>query len=195
MDEQLTKPEILVLITMSRSRLEKSVRLAIRHNPRLQRWVHPEDIVQEVLLRMVKACKKIDINDKSHLFHLMLTQLRRVIIDSYRTLYGPNGWATKIKSDPKAIELSQATEQDLSRAKFNTGAPITIEEWVDFHESVEILPQVEQEVFEMMYYGGFTSNEVAEILQVSSRTVRRHWRESRLILQRRINKNREDSNP
>ena len=194
MDEQLTKPEILVLITLARSRLEKSARLAIRHNPRLQRWVHPEDIVQEVLLRMVKACKKIDINDKSHLFHLMLTQLRRVIIDSYRTLYGPNGWATKIKSDPKAIELSQATEEDLSRAKFNSGAPITIEEWVDFHESVEILPRVEQEVFEMMYYGGFTSNEVAEILQVSGRTVRRHWRESRLILQRRINENRGDSN-
>jgi RNA polymerase sigma factor (sigma-70 family) len=195
MKEHLTKPEILVLITMARSRLEKAARLAIRHNSRLQRWVHPEDIVQEVLLRMVKACEKIDITDRSHLYHLMLTQLRRVIIDSYRNLYGPNGWATKIKSDPKGIDLSQATENDLTRTKFNSGEPITIEEWVDFHESVEILPRIEQEVFEMMYYGGFTSDEVSEILQVSSRTVRRHWRDSRLILQRRINENRGESKP
>ena len=195
MDEHLTKPEILVLITMARTRLEKAARLVIRHNPKLERWVHPDDIVQEVLLRMVKACEKIDITDRSHLFHLMLTQLRRVIIDSYRTLYGPNGWATKIKSDPRAIDLSQATEEDLSRTKFNSGAPITIEEWVDFHESVESLPRFEQDVFEMMYYGGFTSDEVAEILNVSGRTVRRHWRDSRLILQRRINENRGDSKP
>jgi DNA-directed RNA polymerase specialized sigma24 family protein len=97
--------------------------------------------------------------------------------------------------NPKGIDLSQATENDLTRTKFNSGEPITIEEWVDFHESVEILPRIEQEVFEMMYYGGFTSDEVSEILQVSSRTVRRHWRDSRLILQRRINENRGESKP
>ena len=190
MESPLSDSEMVVLISMARTRLEKSARLAIRHNPRLRRWVLPEDIVQEVLLRMVKACQQVDINNESHLLQLMVTQLRRVIIDYYRSLYGPNGWATKIKTDPQAIALNQATEDDLPRSMFNSGEPITTDEWVDFHESVALLPQVEQEVFEMMYYGCFTSKLVAEILQVSERTVRRHWRESRLILQKRISTSR-----
>jgi DNA-directed RNA polymerase specialized sigma24 family protein len=89
------------------------------------------------------------------------------------------------------VKVNQATHEEHSRNLITNGAPVTIEEWIDFHESVDTLPEEEKMVFEMFFYGGFTDVEIAGFLGCSDRTVRRHWMKSRITLQQRINTDRE----
>jgi len=191
MSEMISEAELLSRLMMIDKRLRLAVRRAIQSNPKLQRWVTEDDLKQEVLLRLIKACRVTAIADDAHFIHLMLLQLRRSIIDFHRKLFGPNGWAVNLKTDPKAVRVNQATMQEHPRNLITHGAPVTIEEWIDFHESVETLPEAEKAVFEMFFYGGFTDYEIAGILGCSDRTVRRHWMKARVSLQRLIDTDRE----
>ena len=191
MSEMISEAELLSRLMWIDKRLRLAVRRSIQSNPKLQRWVTEDDLKQEVLLRLIKACGVTAIADDAHFIHLMLLQLRRSIIDFHRKLFGPNGWAVNLKTDPKAVRVNQATMQEHPRNLITHGAPVTIEEWIDFHESVETLPEAEKAVFEMFFYGGFTDYEIAGILGCSDRTVRRHWMKARVSLQRLIDTDRE----
>ena len=44
------------------------------------------------------------------------------------------------------------------------------------------LPEAEQKVFELYVYGEHSQPEIAEILGISLRTVKRRWQSARLLL-------------
>jgi RNA polymerase sigma-70 factor (ECF subfamily) len=60
--------------------------------------------------------------------------------------------------------------------------PEELERWRAFHEAVERLPTEEREVVSLIFYHGCTRVQVAELLQVDERTVRRRWRAAMLTL-------------
>jgi RNA polymerase sigma-70 factor (ECF subfamily) len=62
--------------------------------------------------------------------------------------------------------------------------PSTLAEWTDFHETVQLLPQAEREVFDLLWYEGLTQAEAAQVLGVTDRTVKNRWRSAKLELQR-----------
>jgi RNA polymerase sigma factor (sigma-70 family) len=95
-----------------------------------------------------------------------------------------------LKSDPDAIQKDKLTLENRLVDRFSSGEPITVEEWIDFHLSIEKLSEDEQKVFQMMFYGQLTDLKVAELLGCSDRTVRRLWRNARLKLQQMINEKR-----
>jgi DNA-directed RNA polymerase specialized sigma24 family protein len=43
-----------------------------------------------------------------------------------------------------------------------------------------------KQVFELIWYSGFTEFEAAELLEVSERTIRRRWRDARIQVQQRL---------
>jgi len=174
-------------------RLRHAIHKALVMNFKLKRWITSDDVKQEVLLRMVRAIRDVEIVDEAHFVHLVLLQLRRSLIDFHRNLYGPNGWATRMKSDPNAAKMNKATAENLTRTLILAGAPISVEEWIDFHESVELLSDDEKAVFEMFFYGGYKEDEIAHLLKCSGRTVRRLWKSSREKLQKRINEHSKKS--
>jgi RNA polymerase sigma factor (sigma-70 family) len=47
--------------------------------------------------------------------------------------------------------------------------------WVRFHALVDNLPVEEREVVGLIFYHGWTQQQVAELFQVSVRTIRRRW--------------------
>ena len=55
-------------------------------------------------------------------------------------------------------------------------------EWTEFHEQVEMLPEEEQEVFNLLWYEQLTHEQAAEVLGVTTRTVRRRWQDARYRL-------------
>ena len=57
-----------------------------------------------------------------------------------------------------------------------------LEMWRRFHEAVERLPAEEREVVGLAFYHGWTHARIAELLQTSERTVRRHWQSAGLRL-------------
>jgi RNA polymerase sigma factor (sigma-70 family) len=183
--------EVMAALKQFDQILKNSISKTLRKNPRIARWIHEEDVYQEVALRMIRACKTVDINDDKHFIHLMLLQLSRTIIDCHRKIFGPNGWATNLKTDPEAIHQKSASSDQLIRNHSRNEQPISAEDWIDFHESIEkLLDEREQQVFMMLFYGNYTDIEVAQFLACSDRTVRRDWRNARIKLQEHIQQKR-----
>lgn len=195
----LTDEEVLAELKKHEHVLRAAVRRSLNNNARLRRWVQEDDIAQDVSLRLIKACKTAEINDESHFIHLLLLMLNRTVIDLHRKFFGPNGWATHLKTDPKATFQQGATQNDTARNARVGGQPLTVEEWVDFHESIEtVLSEREQMVFMMLFFAKYTEKEVAAILGCSDRTVRRDWRDAKIKMQNRINQHKgmpDDINP
>jgi RNA polymerase sigma factor (sigma-70 family) len=50
--------------------------------------------------------------------------------------------------------------------------------WSEFHETAARLPEKLREVFDLLYYGGLTKAEAAEMLDISVKTVRKRWQEA-----------------
>jgi RNA polymerase sigma factor (sigma-70 family) len=50
-----------------------------------------------------------------------------------------------------------------------------LDRWCAFHEAVALLPPEQREVVGLIFYHGWSQGEVAEVLQVTPRTVRRWW--------------------
>ena len=53
------------------------------------------------------------------------------------------------------------------------------------HEALEVLAQADERlarIVEMRYFGGMTELEIADVLGLSERTVRRSWEKSKLLL-------------
>lgn len=184
----MTDEELITRLLKIDFRLNRAIGKSLDMNVKLKRWVTEEDLKQDILLRMVRACRDVQIQDNSHFIHLVLLQLRRSLIDFHRKLFGPNGWAINLKSDPKATKINKATREELTRSLAIVGTPVSTEDWIDFHESVELLAEDEKVVFEMFFYGGYNELEVATELECSTRTVRRLWKSSREKLEARISK-------
>ncbi len=63
-----------------------------------------------------------------------------------------------------------------------SGEPTTLLEWSEFHEWVDSLPDDEREVFDLLWYQQLTQEQAAEVLGVTTRTIRRRWQDARLKL-------------
>ena len=60
--------------------------------------------------------------------------------------------------------------------------PQSIEDWTAFHEEVDRLPEEEQEVFGLLWYGGLNQADAAKALGISLATLKRRWQAARLHL-------------
>ena len=63
--------------------------------------------------------------------------------------------------------------------------PLTVAElrqWAHFHDSVDALPEVEREVFELIWYHELSRAEAAGLLAAPVEEIRRLWRSARLQL-------------
>jgi RNA polymerase sigma factor (sigma-70 family) len=57
-----------------------------------------------------------------------------------------------------------------------------LEAWATFHEQVENLPDEDKAVFDLLWYQHLPQADVAKLLNVSERTVKRRWASARLKL-------------
>jgi RNA polymerase sigma factor (sigma-70 family) len=61
-----------------------------------------------------------------------------------------------------------------------------LERWSAFHEAVVELPVAEREVIGLTFYHGWTQMQIAELLQISDRQVRRLWKSACAQLMTRL---------
>ncbi len=166
------------LIRHSCERLKRLTRKMLRGYPRLRRWEETDDVLQDTLLRLDRCLKDVKPDSVQYFFGLAATQIRRSLIDLTRHHFGPEGDAAHYQSDNadkcgKGIVTQKA---DLSVE------PKTLDAWRDFHEQVERLPDKEREVFHLIWYDGLLQQEVASVLNVDLRTVKRHWQSARIMM-------------
>lgn len=167
------------LIRAFQRRLELLARKMTAREPRVARWADAEDVLQNSLLRLLRALKSVSPESTKAFFGLAAEQMRRELLDLARHHYGPQGHAANHES---------VAPQDGDRSAVDPAAPDAssrdIERWGRFHEEVEQLPVREREMVGLLFYHGWTQAEAAELFQVDVRTVRRWWESALATLHR-----------
>src|SRR5262249_41127185 len=69
----------------------------------------------------------------------------------------------------QAVPLDTALTPDAAEALDD------LDRWCGFHEGMERLPAEEREVVSLIFYHGWEQTDVADLFQVSVRTVQRRW--------------------
>ena len=127
-------------------------------------------LVHESYLKLV-GLEALPVQDRRHFFSYAATVMRSVIVDFART------------------RASTRHGGDADHVVMNTNLPEPLgypqDDVLRVHEALEALEQADSElarIVEMRFFGGLTEADIAEIMNISERTVRRHWEKAKLML-------------
>ena len=126
-------------------------------------------LVNEAYLRLVKQ-RDVRWQNRSHFFGVAAQMMRRILVDHARS-HGRakrGGDVHRLSLDATVI-MSKERVVDL----------ITIDEALSTLAKLD--PQ-KSRIVEMKFFGGLSTDEVAECMHVSSRTIEREWRKAKAWL-------------
>jgi RNA polymerase sigma-70 factor (ECF subfamily) len=170
------------LIEHTCDRLRRLARKMLHDFPRVRRWEDTDDVLQNALLRLLRALRGAAPESVAHYFRLAARQLRRELLDLTRHYYGPQGLGANHAS-PGLDAGPGDTPGPLAEKSDSSLEPARLAAWTEFHERVAALPEPERDVFELLWYHGLTQVEAAAVLRVSAQTVKRRWLAARLVFQ------------
>jgi RNA polymerase sigma-70 factor (ECF subfamily) len=156
-------------------RMERLTRKMLRGFPNVRRWADTDDVMQGALLRLVRSLEQLQPAPAStrEFFALAAEQIRRELLDLARR-YG----SAKRRGGSQEVRLAHADDSSAVVAEpvdDRRDGPDELERWTAFHEAVGQLPSAEREVVGLIFYHGWSQGQIAELFQVSDRTVRRYW--------------------
>jgi len=127
-------------------------------------------LVHEAYLRFQQA-NRITLNDREHFLAYAASTLRSVVVDFVRKRHAERrgGDAVHVPLDTNLADNLGANDDEI----------------LAVHEALEELARVDSrlvQVVEMRYFAGLTEMEIASILGVTDRTVRRDWEKARVLL-------------
>ncbi len=161
------------IVEFSFKRFKKLAKRMIASYPLLRTKADTDDLLQNFIIRLTKAIESIVPNNSIDFFQLASVLMRNELIDMGRKLFGKDGAKKNFEqpTDPKFLDAKEPGE-----------GPSGISEWVEFHESIDTLPEEEKNVFQLVFYQGLTHEEVSSLLGISIKTVFRRWTKAKLIL-------------
>jgi RNA polymerase sigma factor (sigma-70 family) len=152
-------------------RLEELTRKMLRRFGNVRRWVDTDDVLQSALLRLWRTLQQLHPDSMRDFYTLAAVHLRRELLDLAR-YYARREEAGLYPTNPQAADGGPAACWEPPEPGDD---PDELETWYAFHREVEKLPAEEREVVGLIFYHGWKQAEVAELFQVSERTVRRRW--------------------
>ena len=136
-------------------------------------------LVNEAYLRLIDQ-RKVRWQGRAHFFALASRMMRRILVDSARKRrYAKRGGGQAQVSLDEAMVVVQEGTPDL----------IALDDALNRLAAID--PRKSQ-VVELRYFGGLSMEEVAEVLKVSTITVRRDWGTAKAWLYRDINQTAEE---
>jgi RNA polymerase sigma-70 factor (ECF subfamily) len=148
-------------------RLERLARRMLKGFPNVKRWADTGDVLQSALVRLLRTLEAIRPESTRSFFNLAAVHIRRELLDLARQFRG--------RLD-RTGSLEAGTEDAPADVPDTAAADRDLDMWSAFHEQVDQLPPQEREVVGLMFYHGWTQVQIAELLAVDERTVRRYWR-------------------
>jgi RNA polymerase sigma-70 factor (ECF subfamily) len=145
------------LIRRTEERLEHFARRMLAGFPGVRAREQAEDVLQDALLRLSRALRQETPQSVRDFFGLAAVQIRRVLLDLARA--HARRPAETLAADPS------------DRAEDST----ELDRWTRLHEAVEQLPVELRDVFSYTFYHGWTQSQIAKLLSMSDRQVRRLW--------------------
>lgn len=132
--------------------------------------LQPTALVNETYLRLLRL-RRPEFQDRTHFFATAAVIMRRVLVDHARQRAAARrARGIEIVPFPDVLASVEPHIQDL----------LILD---DALNKLSELDSRQARVVELIYFGGLTEYEVAGILEVSVRTVRRDWRSARAWLQ------------
>ncbi|WP_149195402.1 ECF-type sigma factor [Luteimonas suaedae] len=131
----------------------------------------PTSLISETWLKLVRS--QISASSRPHLVSLIARAMRFVLVDEVRRALASKRGGRQVAERLSSIR-EPAAEDD------------RLEEVLALDKALESLAEISPRltrVVELRYYGGLEETEIAELLGVTSRTVRRDWRKARAFLQ------------
>jgi RNA polymerase sigma-70 factor (ECF subfamily) len=155
-------------------RMEHLARKMLRNFPTVRNEADTGDVLSGALMRLMDAIQKMDPVPQTtrEFFGLAAQEIRRELLDLARYYSalkrrGPAGRPVPLANVNEAGEAIDVPDPG--------GDSEDLERWAAFHRAVDQLPVEEREVIGLTFYHGWTQSQIAELLQVSDRTVRRYW--------------------
>jgi RNA polymerase sigma-70 factor (ECF subfamily) len=170
------------LIEHACGRLRGLVRRHLNSFPAVRRWEETGDVLQSVLMRLHRALENCRPADTREFFALSGSLIRRELIDLKRHYYGPEGIGAN-----HVTQVRRNGESTLPVHEPSAGGshdPVATAQWLELHAKVNELPEELVEVVNLVWYQGLTHDEAAQVLETSTKTIQRRWRDARIQLGR-----------
>jgi len=138
--------------------------------------VHTTTLVHEAYLRF-KSSGELRIEDRRHFLAYASHVMRSIVVDHARSQLAAKRGAGSVPVTLNTGIVNSTTASD--------------DEVVKVHDALAELTALDErlgKIVEMKYFGGLTEDEIAEVLDLSSRTVQRDWEKARLILSASLQK-------
>jgi RNA polymerase sigma factor (sigma-70 family) len=159
--DQAARDEI---IRACQGRLEALAARLLRKQSGVRRWTETGDVFNTAAVKLLRALERTDVTDTRAFFGLAAVIIRRELIGLARHLLGPHGVGAKHASGAGYDPVAPADD------------PADVERMAAFHTAVEELPVAEREVFGLVFYQRWTQREIADLLGISERMVRKYHR-------------------
>jgi RNA polymerase sigma factor (TIGR02999 family) len=134
-----------------------------------ERTLEPTALVHEAYLKMSRGV--LDAADRSHFFALAANAMRQVLVDHARKRL-----AEKREDAWKAVTLTDAPKAD----------GLDAEELIALDDALSQLEERQRKIVECRFFAGMEDAEIASVLGVTDRTVRREWVKARAKLNRAL---------
>jgi RNA polymerase sigma factor (TIGR02999 family) len=131
-------------------------------------------LINEAYLRLVDQ-KSVQWQNRAHFFGVAARLMRQILVDHARSRS-----RAKRGGDARMVTL---TEPSVIAKE--------IEDVLALDDALKHLSEMDprkSQIVEMKFFGGLTTEEVAEVLNVTTRTVEREWGKAKLWLNRAISK-------
>jgi RNA polymerase sigma factor (TIGR02999 family) len=130
-------------------------------------------LVHEVYMRLIDV-KDVEWHDRSHFYALCARLMRRVLIDFARTR---NFQKREGNFAHIGLDAAEAVAANTSTALVEVDEALRKLAAIDARKS---------DVVELRFFGGFTVEEIAAVLEISPETVMRDWKLARAWLLREL---------
>ncbi|MEM1133744.1 MAG: sigma-70 family RNA polymerase sigma factor [Pseudomonadota bacterium] len=144
---------------------------AYLYREREEHTLQPTALVNEAYLK-IHTRSQIPFESRQHFFAVAAKAMRQILVDHAR----------KVSADKRFSSAQQVTLPDFSDEPKAEQASADI---IALDQAIERLANAnprQASVVELRYFGGMTTEEVATVLEVSGKTVRRDWKVARTAL-------------
>lgn len=152
-------------------RLHEAARQQLRHRAGRCAMLTPTALVNEAWLKLASA--RFEIRDREHYVALASRAMRQIVVDAARAA----------SSEKRGGEAVHVTLTDVEAGLTHEADVLRLDEALQRLESVDA--RLAQVVL-YRYFAGLNEIEVAHMLGVTDRTVRRDWRKARAFLHREL---------
>jgi RNA polymerase sigma-70 factor (ECF subfamily) len=154
--------------------LRRIARQCLR-NERPDHTLQPTALVHEAYLRLAGA-GGVDWQNRAHFFAVSANTMRRILVDYARNRNARKRGGPAVRLDiPEALMVSEQRSEQV----------------LQLDEALSRLAEFDprqSKIVELRFFGGLTEEEIAEVLGVSARTVKRDWSMARAWLLGEMNK-------